>query len=81
MSNFVCRKCKQKVAPVRGVLSCCGITEKLEYALEENERYERVRAIHASVIAEKVRSLFDPTEAHWNEEDGEFSDYEGIPNS
>jgi hypothetical protein len=81
MSFFVCQKCRKRVTPKGKTISCCGITEKLDECVAENERYQASRRASAKRLEKEMSKLFDPVVAHWNEDDGEFNDYEGIPNS
>jgi len=46
---FICQKCKNKVIPKKGWLSCCGISEKVSYSKQANEDYK---------ISLKVRRKF-----------------------
>ena len=71
-----CRTCGKTVHAKKGKLSCCGITEDLNRSLAENRSY--ARAVHGKI---KKGLDFDPVFSHWNENDQEFSDYEGIPNT
>ena len=83
MSFFVCQQCRKRVMPKRGKLTCCGITEAVEYAEKENEAHgRRVASANRNLSRDINRALFpDPVITHWNDEDEEFNDYEGIPNT
>ena len=71
---FKCRTCGKTVRPRNGWLRCCGHMEWAKDAEAENRR-------HSRRVAEEVRQLFDPVIADWNEDDQDFTDYEGIPNT
>lgn len=75
---FICRTCGRRASPKGGKISCCGITESVAECQEENERHERAVARFGKKFQAAV---FDPVITHWNEDDEEFNDYEGIPNA
>ncbi len=70
---FVCRTCNKKVVPKNGKLKCCGISERVGECKTENQR-------HSRAVAREIGKIFDPVESHWNEDDEDFTDHEGIPN-
>lgn len=69
-----CRTCGKQVKPKRGKLSCCGFTVDIEAELAA----DRMRNKN---IEKALAPMFDPVVAHWSDENEEFDDYEGIPNT
>ena len=70
-----CVNCNKTIFPnKKGQYECCGESEtsdEIQYKADFNRR-QRARF---------VNRIFDGVNSHWNEESGEFDDYEGLPNT
>ncbi len=76
---YVCAKCGGRIVARGGLLKCCGITER-EVDAEDANREAEARG---RIMSRDIRAALFPDVVigHWNEEDNDYTDFEGIPNT